>query len=113
MRQRRPWAVTLFAVIFSMLGSVAHAQTDAKPSDAAREEASGHFQRGVELFQEGAFRAALVEFERAYGIAPDYRLLYNIGQVKLQLQDYLGATQSYERYLEEGGSEIPEHGAKT
>jgi len=107
MRQRRPWAVTLFAVAYLMFGSLAYAD-DAPKNDAARQQASGHFQRGVELFQEGAFRAALVEFERAYGIAPDYRLLYNIGQVKLQLQDYLGATQSYESYLEQGGSDIPE-----
>ena len=74
--------------------------------DPARLKASLHFQRGVELFQEGAYRAALVEFERAYDIAPDYRLLYNIGQAKLQLQDYLGASQSYESYLVQGGTEI-------
>ncbi len=107
MRQRR-WAVTLLTVICLLGGSVAQAQSAAAPTDEARKEASAHFLRGVELFQEGAFRAALVEFERAYGIAPDYRLLYNIGQVKLQLQDYLGATQSYEGYLAQGGSEIPQ-----
>lgn len=76
------------------------------PTDDAKKEASGRFRRGVELFQEGAYRAALVEFDKAYATAPDYRLLYNIGQTKLQLQDYLGATQSYERYLTEGGSEV-------
>jgi len=76
------------------------------PTDDAKKEASSRFRRGVELFQEGAYRAALVEFDKAYTTAPDYRLLYNIGQTKLQLQDYLGATQSYERYLSEGGSEV-------
>lgn len=108
MRQRRSWAVALLACMSLMFVGVTRAEPDVPPSDTAREQASGHFQRGVELFQEGAFRAALVEFERAYGIAPDYRLLYNIGQVKLQLQDYLGATQSYESYLEQGGADIPE-----
>jgi tetratricopeptide (TPR) repeat protein len=108
MRQRRAWAATLLAILCMTLGSVAPVHADARPTEAARKEASEHFLRGVELYQEGAFRAALVEFERAYGIAPDYRLLYNIGQVKLQLQDYLGATQSYERYLAEGGAEIPQ-----
>ncbi len=76
-------------------------------SEGPKKEASARFRRGVELFQEGAYRAALVEFEKAYEIAPDYRLLYNIGQTKLQLQDYLGATQSYENYLTQGGSEVP------
>jgi hypothetical protein len=94
-----------------VLGSAAppvHAQ---EPAPAATEEpataeARDHFRRGVELFQEGAYRGALAEFERAYAIAPNYRILYNIAQTRLQLQDYLGATQGYERYLVEGGAEI-------
>jgi hypothetical protein len=62
----------------------------------------------VELFEEGAYRAALVEFEQANEVAPDYRLLYNIGQAKLALQDYLGATLSYERYLTLGAEQVAE-----
>jgi hypothetical protein len=77
------------------------------PTEAQKTEASLHFRRGVELFQEDAHRAALVEFERAYDIAPDYRLLYNIGQTKLRLQDYLGVVQSYEAYLSQGGTGVP------
>jgi hypothetical protein len=79
----------------------------AAPSPEAKAEASQHFSRGVELFQEEAYRAALVEFQRAYEVAPDYRLLYNIAQAKLQVQDYLGAAQSYEAYLAEGGKGVP------
>ena len=62
MRQRRTWAATLFAILCLTLGSVAPVQADAEPTEAARKQASGHFLRGVELFQEGAFRAAHVEF---------------------------------------------------
>jgi hypothetical protein len=79
---------------------------EAPVSDEVRKEASARFRRGVELFQEGAFRAALVEFQRAYDIAPDFRLLYNIGQAQVQVQDYLGANQSYERYLTDGGGDV-------
>src|SRR5688572_30421535 len=79
---------------------------EAPVSDEVRKEASARFRRGVELFQEGAFRAALVEFQRAYDIAPDFRLLYNIGQAQVQVQDYLGANQSYERYLTDGGADV-------
>jgi hypothetical protein len=85
----------------------AQAQADTGAADDARKEASEHFRRGVELYQERAFRGALAEFERAYQIAPDYRLRYNIAQTRLELQDYLGATQGYELYLKEGGAEIP------
>ena len=77
-----------------------------KTTDEQQAEASARFRRGVELYHEGAFRAALAEFQRAYALAPDYRLLYNIAQAKLEVQDFLGAAQDYERYLVEGGSAI-------
>lgn len=118
---RKPFFLVLISVVVCLAPAV-HAQAPkpaeaevppsaaapqaSPPSDDAKKEASGHFRRGVELYQEGAFRAALVEFQRAHDIAPDYRLLYNIGQAQLQVQDYLGATRSYESYLTEGGSQV-------
>jgi len=72
------------------------------PDDAAAE----HFERGVALFREQAYRAAMVEFQRAYDLSPNYRLLYNLGRAKQQLQDHLGASQSFQAYLVLGGSEI-------
>lgn len=77
------------------------------PDADAKVQASAHFRRGVELFKEEAYRASLAEFQRAYDIAPDYRLLFNIAQAKLELHDYLGAADCYERYLKEGRSEVP------
>ncbi len=110
----RMHGVLLIALLFSaplFVSSLARAQdapstAEAPVSDEVRKEASARFRRGVELFQEGAFRAALVEFQRAYDIAPDFRLLYNIGQAQVQVQDYLGANRSYERYLADGGSDV-------
>ena len=102
--------IRTFGLLVALLvaPTVAFAQEDSKtvPSDEAKVEASAHFRRGVEFFQEEAFRAALAEFQRAYEIAPDYRLLYNIGQTKLEVHDYLGAAQSYERYLAAGYLDI-------
>lgn len=78
------------------------------PAAADREdEAARHFQRGVELFKEQSFRPALGEFQRAYEIAPDPRLFFNIGRVQVKLSDYLSAARSYERYLNEGGQQVP------
>lgn len=98
----------LWVVVLALfLPSLAFAQSvPVEPSDVARQEAAERFERGVELFREQAFRAALVEFQRAYDLAPDYRLLYNLGRAKHQLQDYLGAAQNYELYLAQGGSDI-------
>jgi len=76
-------------------------------SKANVEEASRHFTRGVQLFKDGDARAALVEFERANSIAPNYRVLYNVGQADLEIQDYAGALKAFSRYLAEGGAEVP------
>lgn len=80
--------------------------TSAEPTKEAKEEASRRFKRGIELFGEGDYRAALVEFKRAYELAPNYNVLYNIGNVYFQLQDYANALTSFEKYLSDGSSNI-------
>src|SRR5512145_1254691 len=52
-------------------------------SGSAVEEASQRFQRAVKLYRERSFDAALAEFNRAYELSPDYRVLYNLGQVQV------------------------------
>ncbi len=74
---------------------------------APTEQARAHFTRGVELFKEGDFRAALIEFQRAYDAAPNYKVLYNLGQTSLELQDYAGALKALRGYLDQGGKEVP------
>lgn len=81
----------------------ASAQT---PTAAQRDEAKRRFQAGLDLFKEGNYPASLVEFKRAYEIAPNYNVLYNIGQVYFQLQDYVNASKYLTQYLEEGGKRI-------
>jgi hypothetical protein len=94
-----------FLVWLAMMLAVALVTRTAVASDA--DEAMAHYQRGIELFQkESAYDAALVEFERAYKLAPTYKLLYNIGQVNRQLNDYAKAMDAFDRYLREGGNEI-------
>ncbi len=69
-------------------------------------EASTHFNHAVELFHDGDFRAALIEFNRAYAIDPNFRVQYNIGQACLELQDYACAFRGFEQYLLQGGGEV-------
>jgi hypothetical protein len=83
-------------------------QAEPGASDALKHEASEHFERGVTLFRDGAYRAALIEFERAYATIPDFRLLYNMAQMRMLLQDYLGAKRDYEKYLIDGAEKVPE-----
>lgn len=92
-------AILVLAAICSV--RVASAQSVTDEADAAQ-----HFERGVELYQEGSLDAALVEFERAYELVPSYRLLFNIAQVQTERHEYVLALDLFERYLNEGGSDI-------
>lgn len=79
----------------------------AEPSSSKSvERGSVHFQRGVAFYKEGNFAAALVEFKRANQLAPNYRLLFNIGQSYFELHDYVSALRSFEDYLEAGGADV-------
>jgi hypothetical protein len=80
----------------------------ATPSPEAVAEARRRFDRGIELYADGDFSLALIEFNRAYQLVSNYRVLYNMGQVNLQLGRYADARRSLEAYLKQGGSEIPE-----
>ncbi|WP_197041222.1 PEGA domain-containing protein [Chondromyces apiculatus] len=102
------------ALTFAASGGLrsAHAQSAqtapaGQPSKAARDEAATRFKKGIDLFKETDYAAALVEFRRAYELAPTWQVLYNIGQVQFQLQDYAGALPTLERYLSEGGRQVP------
>jgi tetratricopeptide (TPR) repeat protein len=63
-----------------------------------------HFLRGVEMYRAGAYDAALAAFTRAYELAPNYRILYNLAQVQAQRQDYVQALELFGRYLREGSA---------
>jgi tetratricopeptide (TPR) repeat protein len=70
-------------------------------------EAESHFKRGVAFYQEADFKAALVEFKRAYELSKNWRLLYNVAQAQYQAHDYADALGSFETYLNEGGDKLP------
>ncbi len=78
----------------------------ATPSAAEVRDARQHFQRGVKFYQDGDFRSALVEFQEAYRISPNYRLLFNIGQTFEELGDFAGALRALRDYKAEGGGEL-------
>lgn len=97
-------------VVAIVLGStVVRADTPAEganPSPEVQEQARARFNSAVQLYQDGDFKLALIDFERAYSLVPSYRLLYNIGQVHQQLGHYALALGTLRRYLDEGGDKI-------
>lgn len=71
-------------------------------------EARMRYERAVKLYEDAAYDAALAEFTRAYELNPSYKVLYNVGQVRVALQDYAGALETFQQYLREGGGKLPE-----
>lgn len=74
----------------------------------ALDEARQRYERALELSDEGNFDAALQEFQRAYALAPSYRILFNLGLVSVSVRDYVRAIDYLTRYLAEGGAEVEE-----
>jgi PEGA domain len=69
----------------------------------ARAEARVHFQRAVELYDEGRLVEALSEFEEAYRISPAPTLLYNLAQIHADLGHAVEAADAYQRFLADPG----------
>ncbi|HEX3761524.1 MAG TPA: PEGA domain-containing protein [Kofleriaceae bacterium] len=95
------------AVLVSLAIPVSVRSAHAQANAAAVADAGKHFQRGVTMYSEADYRAALVEFRRAYEIAPNAAVLYNIGQTYYQLQNYAAALVALGRYLTESGASAP------
>lgn len=95
----RRGAISLVA--FTLVFTLATAPASARPEDADQ-----HFRHGVELYKDGDFSAALVDFQRAYELDPRYQVLYNVGEAQFALQDYASALRTFQKYLYEGGNRI-------
>jgi tetratricopeptide (TPR) repeat protein len=114
--RRKPLCAALVLFAVSLAPTSARAQQPrpdatpptAAPSKEALDEARTRYERGTQLYNEGDYKLAIIEFNRAYEIAPNYKVLFNIGQVYLQLASYAAARRAFERYLKDGGDEIPE-----
>lgn len=99
--------LALASVAFSTNAQAEEAGQKAEPSAEAVAEAGQRYDRGLKLYSEGEYRLAVIEFERTYELVPDYRVLFNIGQVRIQLGDYARARLALERYLREGDGQLP------
>lgn len=80
--------------------------SDADSRGSPTEQASQRFQRGVNLYRERSFEAALAEFNRAYELAPNFRVLFNIGQVHVERGNFVAGIKAFRQYLNDGGTAI-------
>jgi hypothetical protein len=103
MTLRTSATLLLWAAVLSCSFAV-RAQAPAETGDV--EAGRGHFDRGVEYVEDGDLHGALVEFKRAYAASPNYRVLYNLGQVCNELREYVDAQRYLQMYLTQGAGEI-------
>jgi hypothetical protein len=62
-------------------------------------QARVHFQKGMAAFELGRFQEALVEYQRAYAVAPLPGFLFNIGQCHRNLGNFQKAVFFFRLYL--------------
>jgi tetratricopeptide (TPR) repeat protein len=101
---RRRW-LQHAGLSLSLLCASAPLRAEDTPSGSV-EQAGAHFDRGVRFYEEGDYRSALLEFQRAYALQHAYQLLYNLGQVSGELRDYASAEDYFRRYLVDGKDAI-------
>jgi hypothetical protein len=78
---------------------------------ACAEEASKakeHFDKGVLLYKNQDYDAALVEFMAAHEAKPHFAVRYNVGITPYKLHRYVEAFDELKSYLLEGGDGIEE-----
>jgi hypothetical protein len=92
------------AALAIALASTPALAAEPRPSDV--EEARKHYQRGVQLYEQGVDQAALAELERAYELVPSWKVLYDIALVEQQMHDVAGALRDFQRYLDEGKDDV-------
>jgi tetratricopeptide (TPR) repeat protein len=115
MTYRRSTAAVLCLALFftPLLARAQSAPEAAAPSSSdapdahAKQEAARRFEHAIKLYEDGDYTLALAEFERVHELVPDYRVLYNIGQVSMQLGRYARALRTLREYVSRGGAELP------
>jgi hypothetical protein len=97
-------------LILTLLASAPESSRPAPAESSAEQnptEAAKHlFTQGAQLYADGDLPGARFAFERAFELSSNYKILYNLAVVELELHDYASAKETFERYLQEGGDAI-------
>lgn len=93
-------------LVLAAVASTAPAAYAQQPRAEALAEARTRYEKGKQLYSEGAFDAALAELQRSYDLAPSYKILYNIALVQRARNDFAGSLGAYEKYLADGSKEL-------
>lgn len=81
-------------------------------SDSLTGSAKEAYDSGKQLYRTGDFAGALLQFERAYDLSSDARLLWNVAICEKNLHHYARARKVLERYQIEAGPQLTEQNRK-
>lgn len=95
----RVGTAVLATLIALSLPRAAVAQVDPKVQE--------HFQAGNSLYEDGRYKDALVEYDAAYELSKNWKILFNRGQCLVMLKREPDAIVSFEQYLHDGGDQVP------
>jgi len=102
----------VFVAVFA--AQSASAQRPAPPSAPALDVASQltgparqAWDAAKQLAGSSDFKGALVEFQRAYDLSKNPRVLFNVGVTEKFLTHYARAVDAWEKELREGGAQLP------
>jgi hypothetical protein len=104
-KTRAMLALALVATAFLAAPESLRAEA-AKLSETDQAKVKEHLDRGQKFYADGAYEASKIEFQRAYDLSGNYKILYNLGLIDANLNDYAGALAMYEKYLALGGKEV-------
>jgi hypothetical protein len=110
MRSRSFGALTRGCAAILATAAVLSASTAWAAGPAISDEARRRFTAGVSLLKdpEGPrYEEAYREFKAAYAASPSYKILGNLGLCAMKLERDDEAIDAYEKYLAEGGKDLP------
>src|SRR5947207_9603796 len=71
----------VMTLLLALSSGAAIAQADRPKQGVMTDEARAHLSKGGKLYNDGAYDAALIEFQRAYDLSGNYKILYNLAQI--------------------------------
>lgn len=81
--------------------------TAPEPTSAQTEAARAHYARGLRLYEQRAYAAALAEFQDAHRLVPNPKLLFSMGQAHAGMGQYARAIEELGAYVERVSDTMP------
>jgi Flp pilus assembly protein TadD len=77
-------------------------------SPADKERARGLLREGVDAMRAGDYTTAVAQFQQAYALVPNTKILFNLGVAYVALGRYPEALDSFERFVRDAPEAAPE-----